>query len=238
MRKSIALIAAGVLVCGGLWIAGCSGDKNSPAIQGVSGQQARDMNAARSEFEKSEDPPVTAQTHFAAGQLSETEGNSPQAIAQYEAALKLDPKYTPALFRLGFVYSQTKQFDKAVESWNRYIEATGHSAVGYSNLGYCQELSGDNDAAERSFQAGIDKDPTNQPCRVNYGLMLTRQGKIEEAKEQFGAVLSPAEAHYNIASVFQQQGKKDAARAEYKEAIKTDPTLVDAQTRLAELDKN
>ena len=193
MRKSIVLIVGGVFACGALWSGGCAGEKNTPSIQALSSDQASQMNASRSEFEKSEDPPLTAQTHFAAAQLNETQGALPLAIEQYEKAFKLDPKCTAALFRLGIVYSQTKQFDKALDAWNRYVEATDHSAVGYSNLGYCQELAGDTEAAERSYQAGLDRDPASQPCRVNYGLMLVRQGKLEEAKEQFGAVLTPAE---------------------------------------------
>jgi tetratricopeptide (TPR) repeat protein len=239
MRKSIIFIVAGCCVGGAIAMSGCAGEKTAQApIQAVGGSDAKEMNAARAEFEKTEDPPLTPATHFAAGQLNETQGSLPLAIEQYQAALKLDPKCVPAMFRLAYVYSQMKDYPKAIGAWNQYIDATDKSAVGYSDLGYCQELSGDPEAAERSYQAGIERDPANQPCRVNYGLMLARQGKIEEAKAQFGAVLSPAEAHYNIASVLQQQGKKDAARAEFKEAIKTDPKMTDAAQRLAELDKN
>ena len=240
MRQSIiaAVCGCGVVLSGALFIGGCSNDKSNTASGPVRGGELAEIDMKRATFEKSEDPPLTAETHFAAGQLNETEGSIAGAIKQYQEALKLNPKYIPALYRLAFVYSQQREFASAFEMWNRYIDATDHSAVGYSNLGFCQELAGDRDAAEHSYLAGIEHEPTNQACRVNYGLMLTRQGRIEEAKAQFGAVLSPAEAHYNIASVLQQQGKKEAARAEFKEALKTDPKLVDAQTRLAELDKN
>jgi tetratricopeptide (TPR) repeat protein len=239
MRLSIAtaVCGCGVLLGGALLINGCAGDKNGSA-NAPGGKDLQEINAKRSDFESANDPPLTAETHFAAGQLNETQGNAALAIEQYEAALKLNPKYIPALYRMAFVYSQSRDFPKAIETWTRYIDVTNHSAIGYSNLGYCQELSGDADTAELSYQAGIEHDASSQACRVNYGLMLTRQGRIEEAKAQFGAVLSPAEAHYNIASVLQQQGKKDAARAEFIEALKTDPKLADAQTRLAELEKN
>jgi tetratricopeptide (TPR) repeat protein len=237
MRKSILVVGGGIFLCGAFLVSGCGSDKNG-GIQGVNGKQAAEINASRSDFEKSEDPPLSAETHFAAGQLNETQGSLPLAVEQYEEALKINSKYPPALFRLAFIYSEMKQYPKAIDMWNRYIDATDKSAVGYSNLGFCQELSGDIEAAEHSYQAGIDRDVSNQACRVNYGLLLTRQGRIDEAKAQFGAVLKPAEAHYNIASVLQQQGKKEAARAEYQEAIKTDPNFVDAQTRLAELDHN
>jgi len=57
----------------------------------------------------------------------------------------------------------------------------------------------------------------------------------EEATEQFSAVLKPAEVHYNLGSVFEQQGKPDLARAEYHKALILDPTLHDAKERLAAL---
>src|SRR3954470_4654476 len=214
MRKSNLIAVGGLVVLGGVALIGCSGDKGG--LHSVNEQQAHDMNAARAKFEQSEDPPLKAETHFAAGQLNETQGAIALAIDQYEAALKLDPKCRPALFRLGCLYSQIKQHQQAIDTWYRYIEVTDDSASGYSNLAFAQELSGDRKAAEESYQAGIDRDPSNQACRVNYGLLLSRQGRFDEAKEQFCAVLSEAEAHYNIGSVLQQQGKKDAARAEFK----------------------
>jgi len=236
MRKSILILWA----CSATALAaaaGCHGDKENGPVTSVNAKTAADLNASRSHFETSDDPPLTAATHFAAGQLNESQGDLPGALKQYDEALKLDPKNAPALFRLGVVYSEVKQYPKAVGAWNRYITVTDHSAVGYSNLAYCQELSGDKAAAEVSYRTGIERDPKNQACRVNYGLLLARAGRIDEAKAQFGAVLKPAEVHYNLASVYQLQGKKDQAKAEYTEAIKTDPKFMDAQVKLAQLDK-
>jgi tetratricopeptide (TPR) repeat protein len=238
MRKSRNVSLLVVLACGLFVIGGCGSDKNAASIQAVTSKQAAEMTASRTEFDSSEEPPLKAETHFAAGQLNETQGALPLAAEQYEAALKLNPKYIPALFRLGLVYSEMKQYEQAIAIWNRYIEVTEDSAIGYSNLAFCQELSGNRKAAEESYEAGIERDPKNQPCRVNYGLMLARAGRIDEARSQFAAVLTPAQVHYNIASVLQQQGKKEAARAEFKEAIKTDPKFMDAAVRLADLDRN
>jgi tetratricopeptide (TPR) repeat protein len=240
MRNST-LATGVVLMCGLALLSGCGANKDAGggmSVQGLNGKQAADMNAARSQFDNVKDPPLTADTHFAAGQLNEMQGAIPIAIAQYEAALRLNPRHAPSLWRLARLYSQQKQYPQAIATWNRYILATDKAAVGYSNLAYCQELAGDLSGAEQSYQAGIARDPNNQPARVNYGLMLARQGRLDEARAQFSSVLAPAEVHYNIASVFQQQGKKAAARAEYLEAIKADPKFVDAQMRMTELDKN
>src|SRR5437762_7191954 len=112
MRKLTNVWLLVVLVCGLFVISGCGSDKNAVAIQGVTGKQAVEMNAARADFESSAEPPLRAETHFAAGQLNETQGSLPLAVEQYEEALKLNPKYIPALFRVGMVYSELKQYDK------------------------------------------------------------------------------------------------------------------------------
>ena len=65
--------------------------------------------------------------------------------------------------------------------------------------------------------------------------MLARLGRTAEATLQLQAVLSPADVHYNLASVLEHQGRKEAAKAEYRKALEPDPTLDDAQTRLSAL---
>src|SRR5207248_8903045 len=117
-------------------------------------------------------------------------------------------------------------------AWTKYTKATHDAAGGYSNLGFCYELAGRPTDAERAYQRGIAKDPQNQPCRVNYGLMLARQGKRDAAAEQLGAVLTPAEVHYDLASVLELQGKKDDAKEEYRKALQLNPAMTDAQVRL------
>jgi tetratricopeptide (TPR) repeat protein len=72
---------------------------------------------------------------------------------------------------------------------------------------------------------------------VNYGLMLARMNRINEAITHLGAILSPAEVHYNIGSVYEQTGRTQEAKAEYEKAISMDPGLKDARIRLARLNK-
>src|SRR5262249_12704949 len=89
-----------------LVVAGCANDKNkmNSSMQGISKDQAEDMNAANSKFDNAKDPPLTAETHFAAGQLADVQGAFDRGITQYQAALKIKPNYPEALFRLGIDY--------------------------------------------------------------------------------------------------------------------------------------
>lgn len=225
MKRQMLLLAAAAAI-----LAGCS---DNAAVKGLSQDDADKLNSQHSRFEQEDDPQFTAKTHFAAGQLAESQGDYPRAILQYNEALKLDPKHIPTLYRLALVYTQTKDYPKAIETWNNYIKATDGSAEGYNNLAFCHELAGEPDKAETAYKKGIAKDPQHQACRVNYGLMLARHGRTSEAILQLQAVLTPAQVHYNLASVYEQQGRKEQAKIEYRKALELDPNFTDARTRLS-----
>src|SRR5690349_18739889 len=125
-------------------------------------------------FESSEDPPITADTYFAAGQLQESQGNLNGAVKQYQAALKINPNHKNALFRMGLAYTSLKDYSAAIPIWRRYLKATNNSPAAYNNLALCYEQAGQLNEAEQAYKAGIARDPEDRACRINYGLMLAR----------------------------------------------------------------
>ncbi|HEY7089242.1 MAG TPA: tetratricopeptide repeat protein [Tepidisphaeraceae bacterium] len=228
---SIALILAGYIT-----VCGCADKKDQGGIQPVGQADANVLNASHSRFDTPQDPPFTADTRYAAGQLAESQGAAAAAIDQYNQALKLDPKHQASLYRLAVLYTQARDYPQAIESWKQYVKATNSSATAYSNLAFCYEVAGQMSEAESAYKSGIEREPKNSPCRINYGLMLARTGRIQEGMSQLAEVLSPAEVHYNVASVYEQQGRTDDAREEYQKALDLDPKLWEAQSRLSKLD--
>ena len=210
------------------------GCQSVTTTENVSSAQFNDKaNAADIKFETSQDPPINSTTYFAAGQLAESQSNFPTAVDQYWKAYKADRACTQALFRLGILHAKQEQYSAAVVAWKEYIKATDGNATGYGNLGFCYELANLTSEAEEAYKAGIARDPQNNLCRVNYGLMLARFNRIGESLLNLQAVLTPAEAHYNIGSVFEQQGKKDRAMVEYRKAKDLDPEFNDADSRMS-----
>lgn len=209
-----------------MMLCGCQSSKNA-------GATAHSHTPDDLKFETMQDPPFKARTHVAAGQLAESQGDTNRAIEQYLAAIKIEPKNKDALYRLGVVYCSARRYPDAIAAWKQYIKATDGDATGYSNLGFCRELAGDRREAENAYRKGIEKDPQNNPCRVNYGLLLARDNRITEATIQLQTVLTPAEVHYNLASVFEYEGRYDQARSEYRKALDLDPNLADAEARLS-----
>ena len=193
----------------------------------------RQVRQTPDKFETSDDPPISADTHFAAGQLMESQGDLNGALKQYQAALKLDPNHKNALFRTGLVYTAQKNYSEALLFWRRYLKATNNSSAAYNNLALCYEQAGQINDAEQAYKAGIARDPEERPCRINYGLMLARHARTQEATAQLATVLTPAEVQYNLGSVFEEQGKLADAKACYRKALELDPNLRDAKARLA-----
>jgi tetratricopeptide (TPR) repeat protein len=219
-------------------LVGCAGSGGAgEGVKGLSNDDADKLNSRNSRFESSEDPPFTADTRFAAGRLAEAQNAPRAAIEQYNQALKINPKHEASLYRLGVVQTQLKLYPDAIKAWKKYVEATEGSSTAYSNLAFCYELSGQPRDAEATYLKGIARDPRGAPCRVTYGLMLARMNRVNEAITHLGAVLSPAETHYNIGSVYEQTGRHAEAKAEYEKAISLDPGLKDARIRLARLGK-
>lgn len=216
--------------------AGCASQKSDVDQQGTTDSAGLLGRQDDRKFDLAKDPPFTATTHFAAGQLAESQGNLGRAIEQYNKALAIDAMHVQTLYRLGVIYSQTKQHQPAVATWKQYIKATRGDATGYSNLGFALELAGQPTEAEAAYLKGIRADGKNVSCRVNYGLMLARAGQRAQAEEHLGAVLRPAEVHYNLASVLEQQGRKEAAKGEYRRALQLDPDFGWARERLAALE--
>jgi tetratricopeptide (TPR) repeat protein len=224
MMRSLFLVAAGLIAT-----AGCA--NKSP-------QSSSPNPPAVAEFDKARDPAINSKTRYAAGQLAESQGDYPHAIEQYEKALQLNPKYSDAMFRLAVVQADAHDFPKAIATWNRYVALTNGSATAYSNLGFCQELAGNPAAAEAAYRAGIAREPSNEPCHMNYGLMLARHGRPSEGLLQLQMVLTPARAHYDLASVYETMGRKKDARVEYARSLELDPSLIDARTKIATLGGN
>jgi tetratricopeptide (TPR) repeat protein len=230
------LVAVAVLVATFLLTAvGCQDARSAKSGAQLDATQRQTPRPVDGFETSSTDPPLNANTRFAAGQLAESQGDLEHAIVQYREALKLDPNHKQTLFRLGAVYTETRRFDLAVPVWQHYIKVTDRSAEAYNDLALCYERAGKLADAEQTYRTAIARDRTDATVRMNYGLMLARADRLDEATAQLQTVLKPAEVQYNLGSVFEQMGKLDEARARYRKALELDPKLVDARARLAVL---
>ncbi len=223
-QRTIATIFVLSITASGL-LGGCA--KNPNANRGKV-----PLNTPVDEFGSQREPDVTAETHIAAGRVAESREDLGNAILQYEAATQKSPKSAEAWYLLASTRARATQYDASISAWHTYIKLVGNDASAYANLGFTYDLARKFTEAEKAYRKGIEIDPKNKAARTNYGLMLAKSGRIDDARRQFAAVLPPAAVQYNIASVYEQQGKTELARAEYQAALKTDPKFTAAKSRL------
>jgi tetratricopeptide (TPR) repeat protein len=173
---------------------------------------------------------------YAAGVAAEANGDTSAATKNYKRALFAVPDHLQALRRLATLYTADERYADAIPLWKRLVEATDGDADAYNDLGYAYDLAGYVDPAEAAYLRGLQTDPTNTRVRTNFGLMLARHGRTNEAVLQLRSAMPLADAYYNVAVVLESQGKKARARREFQRALDTDPDHIEAELHLAVID--
>lgn len=173
--------------------------------------------------------------HLAAAELALSQNKMAEAIKQYNLVLTKDPDNQKALYNLGTLYVYQRQFDQAISAWDRYVRVTENNATAWSNLGRAHELAGHWKEAEVNYLRAIERDPANKAARVNYGILLAKRDRIDEATKQLSAVLVPAEVQYNIGSVYELKKNYVKAKECFEKALSFDPELTIARQRLEQL---
>lgn len=180
-------------------------------------------------------PEIKPDTYVAAGDLAASRGQFGRAVSQYESALKLRPDDAATSRKLALAYVKADQMPAAIEAWKRYLKVSHGSDDAYGSLGYAYELAGKPADAEATYKEGVAKHSDGKLTHINYGLMLVRKNRVDDAVKQLSAVLSPPEVNYNIASVYTDLGRRDLAKFYYRRALECDPGFEPAKQKLASI---
>lgn len=137
---------------------------------------ARDSYAAMARID-----PNSWHVHRVRGEIYADEGRHPEAIAEYEAAVHLEP-HNPDLYEaLGDEYRQTNQLDPAQKAYTKELALSPQNYIAMYDLGSV-------DIEQGNYTDGIPylrtmlKSYTNAPVAEYYlGRGLAAQGKNDEA---------------------------------------------------------
>ncbi len=148
------------------------------------------------------------------------------------------------LFNQGMTAMQGKQWDAAVDAFNKANEMDpkqtviwAHLADSYIQVG-AMKTGADQEAAYGkgmdAFNKAIELKPDDASLHNNYALALVKAKKIPEAQAELtkAAQLDPTNAgkyYYNLGAVMVNSGQNDAAGQAFKKAIDLDPNYADAQ---------
>lgn len=240
-RVSVALVVA--LLGMGAWF-GYTVYKDKVAAEDAN-PSMRVANAIRQQISKN---PNDAVLRVRYGEALTAAGKTQQAIDQFNAALKINPKHTGALVDLGRVAMMNKRFDEAAAYFQKVVDLTASG-----------DFSGVNDRRETAlFQLGrIETHQKDYPAAVGYfkealrirgdasdtyyylAIALDNAGHADDAIKQLLTAIAfdPnfAQAQYYLGELYLKKGDKASASEHYRKAASVDPEAPEPQRALARM---
>jgi len=170
----------------------------------------------------------------------------PEALAQANLALQLNPKYERAYNVRGGSYFGLARYDRAVADYNRALEIDPRYAGAYYNRGCVYLKTRKYERAIVDFDRALKIKPKYAGAFHNRGIAHFQQGEYLWALADFNRALeiNPRlpEAHLNQALTLEELGKEKEAVAAYKKFLQyASPALSQeinyARNRLGFLEK-
>ena len=141
-----------------------------------------------------------------------------QAIAQFEAAAKANPRLPFVHFNLGLAYLGKQDYSKSRDEFLKDIAVEPDLALNYEQLGDVYWQMQDDSEAEKNYREALRRAPRLTSSRLGLARIFQRQQKYSAALAQADAALKvdPArtDAHYIRGQVLLHLGRKQEAKKE------------------------
>jgi predicted O-linked N-acetylglucosamine transferase (SPINDLY family) len=134
--------------------------------------------------------PRNTELHFTAGVVCEALGNHFVALGYYDRALELDPECIDALQNRGVALTNLGRVDDAVENNRRFVSLCPDRVDAHFNLAESCLAARRYDEATRAAQGALAIDSGHALARLDLGLALAADGRIEDARVELKNVLS------------------------------------------------
>jgi tetratricopeptide (TPR) repeat protein len=167
----------------------------------------------------------------------QAQGRREEALACYEASLRLNPQQPMAYLNLGAVLQQQKRFKDAEDAYRGALRIKPDFALAAVQLGNALRAQGKTADAIASFRKAIEINPDNADIHYNFGLALQDCGRFEEAIASYRNALrlkpDRADIYVWLASAHQAKSDYPEAIANCQEALRLKPDYAEAHHGLA-----
>lgn len=213
--------------------------QNSPRLQAKAADQMKQINAAyevltkhlsapRTTPTQSKRPskpansePVysdvsTAQASFNRGKACYDARNYPESIANFQAAIDLNPRYEEAYKHLAMSFSRCSRYEEGLAVWKKLLAVNANNASAYMGLAGIYKMY-----ASKSETSGDD---SNRKRFLEQALTAYKQYVRLRSQEPDG--------HFSLGETHCQLGNFREAAESYKRVLKLDPTSEGANFNL------
>lgn len=153
--------------------------------EAVAAFDAGKYDEARAGFEKvAAKVPTNVVLHYNLGVIAEKQGRLADAVTEYEAANKLDPKHKPTLLNLGRAYRLQDKFEQAIALYEAALKdpANEYDVELNNNLTVAYRLAKKYAQAEATARKVLARTKDNPDAYKNLALIYFDQGNFRLAE--------------------------------------------------------
>lgn len=208
--------------------------------------------------------PTWSRAHLNRGMVFFRKGDYGQAEKEFMAELELNPNEEQAYNNLSAIYLRREEYHKAEQTAKKAIGLKSYSPNPYMNLALAYNRTGRTQEAKEVLRQGIANIPAFFDAELLLGEVHQAEGEFDSALSWFERVVNPslsqrdvvydlqaltsrgdvydqemkalrAKAHFNMGTIYVQQGKPDLAEIHLKESLTLKPDFIEALANLGML---
>ena len=174
--------------------------------------------------------------HYHYGRLL---GKGEQAVKELFTAMTIRPKWFDALYTLGTVYEQNKDYDKAVDAYRRAVDVDDTRAQAFFGLAKSLRALKRNDEALEALQHVVDRIPNHAGAYLMFAEIYYEKKMTDQAIEALDRAREVASGDVSVfvrsAEIYYDAGRHTNARAFLNQALTMNPKLSKAHAMLGDI---
>jgi len=181
--------------------------------------------------------PGSMSIHFLLGMAYQKSRRPGDAIAALEDALRLDPRYPPALQMMAESLVAVGRREEAARHYRAVLALDDANAGAHGALAQFLRQNGNTDEALHHLQRAIEIDPDNAEALNELGIVYEKQGDLERAADVYRRAVAAnpdhAIAQFNLGMLLLRGGHALDAPPHLRQAVVFKPDLARAIVRRA-----
>jgi tetratricopeptide (TPR) repeat protein len=161
----------------------------------------------------------SAEADMLAGEALDELKNTADAVLQFRAAVKADPKEPDVHFGLGYLLWRLMQLEEAAQEFQAELDNNPDHGQALAYLADTEMKLGHPEAALTPLEKAVRIAPTIPLAHLDLGILYSDAGRRDEALRELKIAekLSPNDqnVHWRLGRFYQATGRKDEAKAEF-----------------------
>jgi tetratricopeptide (TPR) repeat protein len=161
----------------------------------------------------------SAEADMLAGEAYDELKNDAGALAQFEAAVKADPKAPDVYFGYGYLLWRVLKFDQAEKAFRSELENNPEHPLALAYLGDTEIHLNRSGEAVPYLKRAVKLQPSVAIAHLDLGIIYQDERREDDALREFQVAerLSPDDPsiHWRLGRLYQSMGKKLQAQAEF-----------------------